>query len=65
MDCHLLQSVTPDATTLPLIYPKHTVGDIEYGRASGLTLAHAKEGAARIALRALLFESFRQRQRQG
>ncbi|KAF9652933.1 hypothetical protein BDM02DRAFT_3258165 [Thelephora ganbajun] len=48
-------------TTLPSTYSKPTVDETEYGRASGHTLGHAKERAAHMTHRALLFQNFRQR----
>lgn len=44
---------------LPPTYPYRIVDEVEYGKASGKSVGHAKEMAAHIAHRALLFENFR------
>jgi hypothetical protein len=47
------------SNTIPT-YPNRIVDEIEYGRASSSNLADAKEMAAHIAHRTLIFQIFRQ-----
>ena len=61
LDRDLFQCVLSCTPALPPAHPKLTVDEVEYGRASGRTLSDAKERAASITLRALMFQCFRQR----